>query len=89
MNVVTIFCIFDHCHCSKLPDFTQIFYITARKVLVLAKYFLLISQKNYDFFKFLKPGPGGGGEKLPPCSPANTAMAVLYYFQKIGNNNFN
>ena len=88
MNVVTIFCIFDHCHCSKLPDFTQIFYITARKVLVLAKYFLLISQKNYDFFKFLKPGPGGG-EKLPPCSPANTAMAVLYYFQKIGNNNFN
>ena len=66
MNVVTIFCIFDHCHCSEFPDFTQVFHITARKFLVLAKYFLVISQKNYDFFKFLKPvGRGEIAALLP------------------------
>ena len=35
----------DHRHLPKFPDFAQIFYIAARKIMDLPKYFLLTARK--------------------------------------------
>ena len=59
---------FLHCRCPKFPDFAQIFHITARKILVLPKYFLVAARKNMILLKFWKLRGN-----CPPAPPKGTA----------------
>ena len=59
-----------HRHLSKFPDFSQIFRIASRKIMVLPKYFLLTARKILILPKSSKLG----GAIAPPAPPAGTAM---------------
>ena len=68
-----LFLAVPHHHLSKFPDFAQIFHITARKTMVLPKYFLLTARKILILPKSSKLG----GAIAPPAPPAGTAMLIM------------